>query len=315
MFYKVCFSILCCVLLTSCTHKTQVQAPAPVASLGSALQHRQVAAFTGVDVRGVLDLSLHTGARHSQVILKGDPRDLAFVVTQVVRGVLHVTVGAGYPRFGHVQVEVRTTHLHALAYHGVGRVSGLNLNTRLLDVEIVNQGPVTLQGHIGLRKLELSGHGYTEITGISSPHLQLILSGKTVVRLVGEVHLATLDMKNEGRLSLFWVKSQELTIRGRGKAWIQLAGQAEKLNVELWGTARFNGRYLRADRAFVKTHDQSIAEMSAVLRQHTLALDKSDIHFYNVPAMKADFMAKDGAVLDMRNLASPFVQEYDEYNK
>ena len=31
--------------------------------------------------------------------------------------------------------------------------------------------------------------------------------------------------------------------------------------------------------------------------------------------MKADFMGADGAVLDLRDLASPFVQEYDEYNK
>ena len=104
----------------------------------------------------------------------------------------------------------------------------------------------------------------------------------------------------DGRLSLYWVKSRELTIRARGKSFIQLAGVVDKLDVELWGQAHFGGRYLRAMRSFVKTHNQSVAEISAVKRQHTLASDTSDIHFYNIPTMKADFMANNGAVLDMR---------------
>ena len=31
--------------------------------------------------------------------------------------------------------------------------------------------------------------------------------------------------------------------------------------------------------------------------------------------MKADFMAYDGAVLDMRDLGLPFIQEYNQYNQ
>ncbi len=31
--------------------------------------------------------------------------------------------------------------------------------------------------------------------------------------------------------------------------------------------------------------------------------------------MKADFMANNGAVLDMRDLGLPFTQEYNQYNK
>ena len=106
-----------------------------------------------------------------------------------------------------------------------------------------------------------------------------------------------------------------MVVRARDQSFIQLAGAVGKLDVELWGKACFRGRYLRADRAFVKTHDVSVAEISAVKRQHTLANDASDIHFYNVSTMKADFMGFDGAVLDMRDLGLPFTQEYTRYNK
>ena len=103
-------------------------------------------------------------------------------------------------------------------------------------------------------------------------------------------------------------------MRERGNAFVQLAGIADRLDVELWGNARFRGRYLRANTLFVKTHDSSLAEVSAVKRQHTLASGSSDIHFYNIPQLKTDLMAFNGAVLDMRDWNNPWTQEYNQYN-
>ena len=74
----------------------------------------------------------------------------------------------------------------------------------------------------------------------------------------------------------------------------------DRLDVELWNTAHFNGRYLRAEHSFVKTHDRSLAEISVIRNQHTLASGKSNIYFYELPLTRADFMAFDGSVLDLR---------------
>jgi len=180
---------------------------------------------------------------------------------------------------------------------------------------IDNQGSTTLKGTLGVRKLQLSGAGAVEINGINSPALQVKLTGKSHVKLGGFANLSSLDLNNDSWVSMYWVKSKALTIRGHGRTFIQLAGIAEHLDVELWDNAHFNGRYLRAERSFVKTHGKSVAEIAAVKRQHTLATDTSDILFYNIPVMKADFMAYNGAVLDMRDLSQPFIQEYDQYNK
>ena len=314
MFLRYVLMIGFVLLAAGCPRSSDVQTPV-AHQKASSQQNRQVPAFTRVYVSGLFNVSLHTGFAHPAVILHGDPRDLAYVTTRVVNGVLRVILGAGYPQHGGVSVEINSRYLNSFEYHGTGIVTGNRLHTSLLDLVIDNRGKTTLQGAIGLRKLEAKGGGYTEISGINSPYLALNISGKSIVRLTGRVNLSTIDLQKDGRLSLYWVKSKDLMVRARGKAFIQLAGVVDKLNVELWGNARFNGRYLRAERAFVKTHDKSVAEISAVKRQHTLASDTSDILFYNIPSMKADFMAYDGAVLDMRDLHTPTVQGYDEYNK
>ena len=307
------FLLICFVILAvGCMRSSDMQA-SDVTQISQ--QNRNVPAFTRVYVDGALNVSLHTGYSHPHVIVKGDTRDLAFVTVTVVDGALHVKLREGYPRHGGVQVEIDRRYLNSFEYHGSGIVTGNHLRTSLLDVVIDNEGKTTLVGRIGLRKLIVSGRGYTEIDGINSQSLLIKFSGNPKVRLAGFVNLTSLDMSDDGWLTMYWIKSKALTVRGHGKAFIQLAGGVGKLDVELWDKARFKGRYLRAQYAFVKTHGQSVAEISAVKRQHTLASDTSDIRFYNIPVMKADFMGSDGAVLDLRDLRPPFIQEYDQYNK
>ena len=305
--------LMCLVLLMAgCQHSSKKLTP--VAS-SSVQQHRAAPDFNRVSVDGRINVNVRTGFSHSQIILRGDPRDLAYVKTNVVNGTLHVILGSDYPKYGSVQVEIDSRYLNAFDYHGSGVVTGTQLHTRLLDVSINNQGSTTLGGQIGLHKLTIAGKGYTEISGISSPSLVLKLSEDSKVKLVGIANLTSLDLNNNAWLSMYWVKSRALRVRIHGKGSIQLAGAVERLDVELWDSAHFRGRYLRADRAFVKTHNKSIAEIAAVKRQHTLASDNSDIRFYNIPVLKADFMDFDGAVLDMRDLGMPFIQEYNQYNK
>ncbi len=303
------------VLFSGCSHKAQVQTQSLGPFMANVKQSRAVASFNRVYVDGKIDVTFHTGSSSPHVIVTADPRDLSYVTTTVYNGSLHVTIGAGYPHFGRVKIEIYSHYLNDFEYHGAGIIKAQGLRTSLLDLLLDNQGETKLQGNIGLHQLKVMGSGYTEIRGIQSAGLLINLSGKAKVRLAGVVNISRLDLNKDSWLSLYWVKSRLLTIRARDNSKLQLAGVADKLDVELWGAAQFKGRYLRAERAFVKTHDKSVAEISAVKRQHTLARDASDIQFFNIPVMKADFMANNGAVLDMRDLNSPFIQEYNQYNK
>jgi hypothetical protein len=290
-------SILLC--LTACQHVAVKPSSRPVV-MRPIQQYPQVSEFTRVSVAGRMNVNLHTGYSHPQVILHGDPRDLAYVQTKVSNGGLYVILGSGYPQHGNVSVDIKGHYLNAFSYHGAGIVKGMSLTTGLMDVDIENQGNTTLQGQVGLHKLTVKGSGSTEIIGLHSSYLQLNLAGKPTVRLSGLANIADLKMADSAKLSLYWVKSTNLMIRATDRADIQLAGKVGRLQVELWGQSHFNGRYLRAEEAFIKTHGLSIAEIASVDHQHTLASDRSDIRFYNLPTTETDFMIKQGAVLDMR---------------
>jgi hypothetical protein len=305
-------------LLTGCAHhsKPTVVARSNPASYVSAQQSRFMSEYHEVDVQGHININLHTGYKKNQLILKGDPRDLAQVQTGVRHDTLYITLGSGYPKYGQVYVDVRGRYLNKFKYQGAGLVTGSQLSTRFLDLDLENQGATRLGGTIGLQELRVKGKGLVQLTGIKSYHMQVRLIGSPKVQLTGVAALAELNVDGDGWLSLYWVQGKNVLIRAKKKAKIQLAGVANQLDVELWDNAQYKGRYLRAQRSFVKTHNKSVAELSAVNHQSSLATDASDIYYYNIPNTRADFMGLDGSVLDMRDLTSPYLaQEYDRYNK
>ncbi|MCE3045073.1 GIN domain-containing protein [Legionella sp. 16cNR16C] len=309
-------SLICILfLLSACRHSTVNSTEQPPVPVNKTQQTRAMPSFNKVSASGRLNVVLHTGYSKPQVILHGDPRDLVQVSTQVQNYTLVVNLGSGYPRYGSVTVDIRGRFLNTFRYEGAGIVTGPRLNSGLLDLYLENEGRTVLGGHINVGVLEVKGGGYTEINGVQSRNLHLRMSGKPRVKLAGIERINTLDLEGDGALSMYWIKSDTLTIRAGGQTFIQLGGVANKIDVCLKDSARFNGRYLRAKRAFVKTYGNSVAELSTIKRQHTLASDSSNIYFYNIPDMKTDFMAYNGSVLDMRDLNDFFVQEYDRYNK
>lgn len=313
MFKRYCVLMILYMLLQGC-HPVFHDSKTPVKP-HSVTQTRSVSDFKEVQVEGIINVGLHTGYSKPKVILRGDPRDLAHVTVNVSQGLLHVKLGEGYPDYGNVHADIRGKSLHGFTYHGSGVIKGTKMHTNRLDLTIDNNGTTMLGGHLGLQCLKIRGQGETHINDIHTKHLTLDLAGRSNVQLKGIANLASVHMKDNVRLSLYWVNSSILKIRGQGHAYLQLAGIADKLLVELCDFAHFNGRYLRANHAFVKTHDKAIADIAAVQRQHTLASDASNIYFYNLPEMKTDFMAYDGSVLDMRDWSMPYIEQYNHYNK
>jgi hypothetical protein len=309
--------ILLSFLLSNCAHHNKSSLPVvkePVSM--SSQQTRSMSAFNQVDVQGRINMNLHTGYKKPQLILRGDPRDLAQVQTKVQNDTLYISLGSGYPQHGEVSVDVQGRFLNKFRYVGAGIVNGNQLNTRYLDLYLANQGTTRLGGSLGIHELTVNGKGLVQLSGVTSYNMQIRLIGSPKVQLNGVINLSELNIKGNGWLSLYWVKSNNLLIKATKSAKIQIAGIANRLEVELWGTAQFKGRYLRAQRSFVKTHDKSVAEISSVNHQSSLATDVSDIYYYNIPTTRADFMGFDGSVLDMRELSNPYInQEYNRFNK
>jgi hypothetical protein len=307
---KRCYLLILFVfLLAGCTRNDTIND-----SGYSTNQYREVIPFTQVDVKGRVNINLHTGYKQPQVLLTGDPRDLAQVSTLVEGTTLYLVVPKDYPRYGAVNADIRLQNLSTLHYKGSGIIRGSKLHTRYLELYLDNQGITQLGGTIGLQILDITG-GFTRISGINSYDLRIRLAGNPKVQLSGNVSLSKLDVKGGGWLSLYWIKSRNLTIKASEGAKIQLAGAVNRLEVELWDFAQFKGRYLRAQRSFVKTHNKSVAEISTVNHQSNLATDASDIYYYNIPNTRADFMGLQGSVLDMRGWSQYDMEHFTRYNK
>lgn len=281
-------------------------------------QPMPIPSFTAVNIKGNINVNLHTGYKDPAFTLKGDPKDLADIKVGVVSGVLFLSSKERGQAYGPISVDIRTRYLNGLTYQGSGTITGARLRANLEQLIIDNHGSTTLKGTILLRHVDIQGNGITQISGVTSRHLHVKLGDHAKLRLMGFAALKHLEMAGNSWFSLAWVKTPTLIVCASDKAYIELAGIVNKLDAQLWNSAKLNARFLRAKRAFVKTHDNSVAEIATTAHQHTLATDASDIRFYNLPNMKTDFMNFDGAVLDMRAFNTTFVDEprpYDNYNR
>lgn len=273
-------------------------------------------AFTAVNIIGDdINLKLHTGSKNPSVAVSGEQDALDNLQLNVIVGVLTISQKNPKRQVGPVTVDVRSRYLNGLIYHGKGIITGNHLQANLERAVIDNRGTTILKGTVLLGYLEILGGGDTQISGVTSRRLHVKMSGKSKLRLTGIAALKRLEMKDESWFSLSWEKSTTLDVRACDKAYIEIAGIVNRLDAEIWNHAQFNARYLRARRAFVKTHDYSVAHISTTYHQHTLATDASDIRFYNLPKMKTDFLSYDGAVLDMRAFSTAFVEEPTPFNK
>lgn len=281
-------------------------------------QTKPIPAFTAIKIRGNINVNLHTGYQKPALTLMGNPEDLSNIKIEVVDGVLYVSLKTQAVPYVPVSADIRTRYLNGIEYYGTGTITGDQLRAHLSRLIIDNRGPTTLKGQIALSYVEIRGDGFTEISQISSRHLHVKLAEHAKLKLNGFAALKHLEMQGSSWFSLAWVKTPTLLLCASDKAYIELAGIVNKLDAQLSNSAKLNARYLRIRRAFVKTRDNSVAEISAVDHQHTLATDASDIRFYNLPKMKTDFMNHDGAVLDMRDFNTAFAEEprpYDNYNR
>ncbi|MCH9756344.1 MAG: DUF2807 domain-containing protein [Gammaproteobacteria bacterium] len=271
-------------------------------------QVRPVPAFTQVYIQGPFNVRLKTN-KHQKPSLKlyGDNVDLTHIQTYVKQGVLYVSVGPkkGHIgkhrlRMGQVKLDINVPHLHGFVYRGEGDITAHNIHASPLNLWIMNSKQSTWDGSINLRRLVVSGSGTTKITGIHSEDLRVTLVGSPKVELKGKANLRRLNMDGKGELSFHWVKSTDLIVRLAGASRLMLAGTVNRLDGVFSGKSHFDGRYLRVKEAFVKTNDEAVSDIAVVDIQHTLARDKSDIYYYNLPLFRSDFMARNGAVLDMR---------------
>jgi hypothetical protein len=264
------------------------------------------APFHGISVEGPINVVIHQTSGPSYAIARGDSEDFQKIEFFIQNDLLRMNV---IKRFRHypVYLEVWVNNLHQLIQRGEAKVAGHHLRSSGLGISSIGNQSLYLDGYINLTRLQIGQTSHVEIKGIDSKTLTLEMHEKAYAKLQGTMNICNMNINDDAWLSMFWVKANRMDLRYGGHSFVQLAGRVNVLDLELYDYAKFAGRYLRIDRAFVRTHDFSVAQIVAERSQHTLALDGSHIDFYNLPKMKADFMVDSGAVLDLREWMLPYM--------
>ena len=285
-----------------------------ISKMGLALTSQTISGeFHGVLVKGDITVRLHHTNGLPYAVMKGAQSDLTYAEFKIDKDILKICIGKGYPKLANIVVDVWVNDLLVLKQYGVSHISGHHLYSSGLHLMAKGSVPVNLSGNLKVDVVLAMKQSTVELSGIHSKHLVLDIRHAAQVQLSGVVGVCKLNMSDDSHLRLHWMNTNTLKLLLKDRAHIEIAGQVMVLDLEMFDESYFAGRYLRANRVFVKTHQQSVAEVSAVRSQHTYALDQSHIDFFNVPLMKTDFMVENAAVLDLREWTMPYGQEDPDF--
>ena len=293
---KICSAIIVLMMLiTGCVEKVQPE-PEKIVDI-----QEKPARFSNLDIQGDIDVTIIKTNRKQYLDLIGPSHLVDHVKVRSENGSLHIHYLAdseAQHQQQRVQVILHTNRLHAFNYNGSGMVTAKSMDFPQLELKLHTDGRVTFSSAQGLAYLETSGSGDIDISNIKSRAFNLTAKGSNTINLTGVTNLRELDFAGDGQINLYWVDSPYLKAIGRSSGHVHLAGIAGMLDIQLHEHAQLDARYLRAQRAFIKTHDHAIADLYVINDQNVLAQDSSTVYFHNQPKFSGPYVAENGAILD-----------------
>lgn len=182
----------------------------------AATQTRSVPPFTGLELAGANNVTVHVGARQS-VVVHGDDNLLGRVTTRVRSGrlVIGTTPGnlsAKSPMF----VAVSVPSLDRLTLHGAGNISATGINSSRLTVALPGSGNIHATGTTTKLDVTISGEGTALLRDLSARDAAAVLSGDGSIMLTA-THSLTARVSGTGTI-LYGGNPQHVTqtVTGHG---------------------------------------------------------------------------------------------------
>lgn len=253
-----------------------------------------------------------------------------------------------------VIVKIAVNHLAGLINNGCGRIEAINIDSSGMVVESSTPGSLYLSGNITLNSLVNSGPGNITIIGANSPGLTVVTSGNGgTTNVSGQINVRSIEHHGTNEINLIGVSSDGLLIdadgsgkigisgqvtvkdiRVRDNVWllmpsvngdmsfiyaydnavIGMMGQIHDLTVYTFGMARFFGRYLCTNTAFVRALDNSHVNIAASTRIFVYTDQNGSVYFFGLPGILSEFPHRNGVALSIyEGEASCMVPEVKSY--
>lgn len=173
---------------------------------------------------------------------------------------------------------INTTHVKEVIFKGSGNIQ---VNTKaLLKLDLDTQDSIEVFGNVYLSHLSVKGAGSIKVHDLHSQNLSIVTKEDSTTTLMGEFSLSKLVMQECSWLKALWCNSEYLSIQGYDQAFAMLAGNIRVLDMDINDHAYLQGRFLRAEKTFVKTHNNARADIFPIKKSFSLANDKSNIYSY-----------------------------------
>lgn len=188
---------------------------------------------------------------------------------------------------------------------GPGSIIVLGAYTRDLTINVHGNGIVNVAGRVGIHCINNFGGGCVNIIGAMSDDLTIEAGGQSSTVIAGFANVRRVIASGDSRVYLYWVCSRDIRVVARDRARVGLAGYANNLTVDVCNTARFEGKCLRAQSAYVRTYDDARANISAEKKIFANARWNSSVYYFGSPSKISRFYSENATIIPMYTTEIP----------
>jgi putative autotransporter adhesin-like protein len=144
----------------------------------AAAQTRHLGAFSGVDLAGSSNVTVHAGGRQS-VVVHADDNLLGQVTTQVRARTLVIGTRGSFTTNSPMRVEISVPSLEAvtLSGSGSGAITAGNIQGPRLSVSLSGSGVVRASGTVTRLDVSLGGSGDAQLDQLVARDVHAVLAG------------------------------------------------------------------------------------------------------------------------------------------
>lgn len=252
-----------------------------------------------IKIKGALGIKLIDSYKEKAYVLEGKKEAVAHVNVSEANDKIVIYRQQKHAREGNIVLVVNSYFVKSLSYEGNTTI--LSKTTKPLDLKLATYGTIDVVGSINVRNAVIKGTGKVHFNKLNSSDLKLTVTDAVSAIVEGDLKLTRLDISDCGWAKVVWNKSEYLKVTGKDKGFAQVAGVASTIDVNLLDGAHFNGKYLRAEIAYVKTYNLARADIFAKSMSYALANDQSNIYTYKESDIQFEDMNHAGAVMDRRS--------------
>ena len=205
---------------------------------------RELPSFTEIDLSGSCDLRIQIGPEQ-KVEVWGDDNLIDRIRTEVTGGdLLRIDTRGSYSTRRGLRVDITVPHLV---------------------------------------RLDITGSGDADISGLDGDDLELNIDGSGDVQLVGTVGYLDIDVQGSGDVRAVDLSAGEIRTKTKGSGDIELEGTAATLEIELRGSGSIDARRLVAREASAEIYGSGDISVRAEDRFDGAVFGSGDIDVYGDP--------------------------------